>query len=141
MEDCFHLGAKALLWTSGKVLLLKRRNYWDIPGGRLERRESVLDGLHRELKEELGLKEVTGLFHVMLVLTNIRIPIQNGDVGLVLSVYQCEIPHFTPILSEEHDEFRWFIAEEAVEVLRDRYPPEFMLRILGPSGRGPSESD
>ena len=74
MEDCFHLGAKALLWRAGKVLLLKRRNYWDIPGGRIQKKEALLDALHRELEEEIGLKDVPGLFHFMMVFQVMKFP-------------------------------------------------------------------
>ena len=54
-EDCFHLGMKALIQRSdGKVLLLKQskqknNNLWDLPGGRIQRNESVLDALRREI--------------------------------------------------------------------------------------------
>ena len=126
MEDCFHLGAKALLWNEGKVLLLKRRNYWDIPGGRLEKKEPILDALYRELEEEIGLKNVPSLSHFMMILTSVRIPTSVGDVGLILSVYHCEIPSFNPRLSEEHDQFDWFTPKHAAEVLANRYPKEFI---------------
>lgn len=129
MEDTFHLGAKALLWNDGKVLLLKRKNYWDIPGGRVEKKESVLDALHRELQEEIGLIGLTGLSHFMMVLSSVRIPRPDGDVGLILTVYRCEIPPFTPQLSEEHTDFCWFSPEEAKAVLKDRYPPEFIQQL------------
>lgn len=60
-EDCFHLGVKVLILNpEQKVLLLERNHpikgiYWDILGGRLQRGESQMDTLFREIKEETGL--------------------------------------------------------------------------------------
>lgn len=59
-EDCFHLGVKALIFNEkNKMLLLERHHpskkmYWDIPGGRLLRGESLIETLIREVKEETG---------------------------------------------------------------------------------------
>ena len=45
-EDCFHIGAKALIWSAkGNVLLLLQRDpnkfngkeMWDIPGGEFKK--------------------------------------------------------------------------------------------------------
>ena len=59
MEDSYHLGVKALIRNErGEILLLKvnvakLRNatiaYWDIPGGRVQRGDTVETTLHREI--------------------------------------------------------------------------------------------
>jgi ADP-ribose pyrophosphatase YjhB (NUDIX family) len=53
--------AEALLERDGRVLLGRRafeprRGYWDLPGGFLEEGEEPLDGLRREVREELGIE-------------------------------------------------------------------------------------
>jgi 8-oxo-dGTP pyrophosphatase MutT (NUDIX family) len=55
------------LVRDGRVLLVHRSPYrsaypdvWDLPGGHLERGESELDGLAREMHEELGVQVATG---------------------------------------------------------------------------------
>jgi len=54
-EDCFHLGVKVLLYDSeGRVLLLKKGPYWDLPGGRLQKGETLMETLQREVEEETG---------------------------------------------------------------------------------------
>lgn len=59
-EDTFHLGVKALIRNPNKeILLLERKskfnkNYWDIPGGRLQKGESLLQTLKQEIAEETG---------------------------------------------------------------------------------------
>jgi len=52
--------AEALLERDGRVLLGRRaieprRGHWDLPGGFLEEGEEPLDGLRREVREELGI--------------------------------------------------------------------------------------
>lgn len=54
--------AAGLIWKNGKVLIAKRSEgghlggFWEFPGGKLERGESLEDCLEREIEEELGLK-------------------------------------------------------------------------------------
>lgn len=56
-------GAKALVPAAGRVLLVRERHadgtpFWTLPGGGVHREESLLDGLRRELVEELGCRAV-----------------------------------------------------------------------------------
>ena len=42
----------------GRVLLVQHtygKDYWHLPGGGVKRRESIVGGLHRELREEAGI--------------------------------------------------------------------------------------
>lgn len=58
LEDSFHLGIKVLLRNiEEKFLLLERAHktrgtYWDIPGGRIHKNESITEALKREIEEE-----------------------------------------------------------------------------------------
>ncbi len=64
------LGVRGLILDTDNRVLLVRHTYlpgWFFPGGGVKRRESVLDGLHRELKEEVGVRptvtaELFGLY-------------------------------------------------------------------------------
>lgn len=55
-----HVAAAALVNHAGAVLLTRRHDdshqggLWEFPGGKLEPGETVSEGLHRELREELG---------------------------------------------------------------------------------------
>lgn len=136
-EDCFHLGIKALILTpKGKVLLLKRHHpvkgiYWDIPGGRLQKGESQMDTLLREIKEETGLNNVCEVQPFMMALTNIRIPVLEGDVGLIFSIFLINISEsFNPILSDEHVDNEWCSLLTAAEKLKKQYPSEFIENII-----------
>ena len=66
-----------------------------------------------------------------MVLSNIRIPLKNGDdVGLILAVYACHIALPATIqLSDEHVAYNWFGPAEAAHLLAVKYPPEFIATI------------
>lgn len=144
-EDCFHLGIKALIRNEeGKILLLKvnpeklrRCNgyngeaYWDIPGGRIHRGDTVKETLRREVEEETGIKSIKSFKYFLMVLSNLRIPLQEGvDVGLILAAYICDVENVKEIkLSEEHSIWQWFTPQEASKLLEFKYPKEFTEKI------------
>lgn len=49
----------AIILKEGKILLVKKRETWILPGGKPERDESDLDCLAREINEELSGAELT----------------------------------------------------------------------------------
>lgn len=54
------LGVSVAIWRDGKVLLIQRgqdpwRGAWSLPGGRVERGETLAQAAARELMEETGL--------------------------------------------------------------------------------------
>lgn len=142
MEDKFHLGIKALITNKeNKILLLKvnkeklknhnDETYLDIPGGRIQIVDTVENTLKREIEEETGIKEIYNIKPVNMVLSNIRIPLEKENVGLILSVYACNIAENAKIkLSEEHTEYAWFTPEEAAKLLEYKYPTEFTDVVL-----------
>jgi 8-oxo-dGTP diphosphatase len=140
-EDCFHLGVKGLLQNhEGKLLLLQLRpkhieteikDYWDIPGGRIQKNESLESALKREVYEETGLQNITVIRPFLMALSSIRIPIQNGgDVGLIFATYLCEVLGNTSIhLSNEHTHFEWFEPSRAADMLARNFPLELTEKI------------
>jgi 8-oxo-dGTP pyrophosphatase MutT (NUDIX family) len=136
-EDCFHLGVKGLCLNSeGKVLLVECQRkksgekYWDLPGGRIQKGETVLGALQRELEEEVGLQNVQHEASLGMSLTKIRIPKQEGDVGLILALYSCKVPNgFIPVLGDGHTDYGWFSLEDAVGLLGPQYPSDLVQSI------------
>lgn len=135
-EDCFHLGVKALICNNEhKFLLLEKKiipkgTYWDMPGGRLQKGETLLETLQREIEEEIGLKHINKITYVNMHFTNIRVPFLDSNVGLIISVYKCNIlDAFTPKLSNEHINFGWFNLFQTIELLKNQYPPELINNL------------
>lgn len=142
MEDSFHLGIKALITnSSGEILLLKVNPealkkqtdpYWDLPGGRIDKGDTIEQTLLREVEEETGITRVENIVEVGMVLSNIRIPIGTSDVGLILGVYECKVNSDSVItLSDEHTEYKWFSPIEASALLKVKYPKNFTDKIAG----------
>jgi len=52
MHKSFHIAAKALIRSEGKLLLLRDGQFWDLPGGRIGDDENPKQTLIRELNEE-----------------------------------------------------------------------------------------
>lgn len=135
LEDSFHLGVKALIRNPNKEILLLERNpkfnktYWDLPGGRLQKGESLLDTLKREVKEEIGLEEMGQIQPFTMFLTDIRIPTNQQDVGLIFSIFLWDIHcTFSPQLSEEHISYKWCPPLECLEKLK-RFPNDFIEKL------------
>jgi 8-oxo-dGTP pyrophosphatase MutT (NUDIX family) len=140
-EEIFQLGIKAVVRNNhGQILLLqvnpaKLRNwqgdaYWDLPGGRIHKGATVLETLHREIREETGIGEIQDPRIITSVVANIRIPLGGDDVGLILMIYSCRVLDSVAIrVSDEHLEARWFEAIEAARLLTVKYPPEFTQAI------------
>lgn len=133
-EDNFHLGIKALIRNGrGEVLLLhvdpalvQGKEYWDIPGGRMQRGQSTEETLRREIEEETGVGDVKIGKHIGMVLSPIRLPFADGDVGLILGIYKCEISADANIIpADGMIEYAWLPPAEAAKRLSSKYPPEF----------------
>ena len=128
-EDNFHLGVKALIYNEKREILLLQKCFekWDILGGRIQKDESLEDALKHEVFEETGLANVIPVNLLTMALSNIRISVQNGDVGLVLAVYECHVVDATSILlSDEHVLFEWVDQDQAFELLID-----FPIELIG----------
>jgi 8-oxo-dGTP diphosphatase len=107
------LAVSAVIFRDGKVLLVRRarspaKDFYSLPGGRVEFGESLATALHREVREETGLEiEIIGLAGWREVL-----PGASGGGHYVIMSFATRWAAGEPALNEEHDDFKWLEPHE-----------------------------
>lgn len=116
-------GAVIELVGTDQILIVRRApeldwqpNEWEITYGRIDQGESVEQGLRREVREELGITDLT-LVQPMTCWHIYRGPVapENEVIGFT---YFATTPSNTVSLSSEHSEFRWVKPEEALTTIK-----------------------
>lgn len=102
------LAVSAAIFREGKVLLVRRarspgKGFHSLPGGRVEFGETLTEALHREVREETGLKiEIIDLAGWREVLPN-----QPGRGHYVVMSFAARWIAGEPVLNDELDAFSW----------------------------------
>lgn len=117
-----HLGANAIITCGGRLLLEKRRDsdIWGLVGGGVKKTESTLDGMRREIYEELGIrvsKEQLKKLDVYGEPGRVA-AFQDGSIWrMVIVVYGLEFDREPPMrISSESKELRFFSREEIANI-------------------------
>ena len=104
---------KGVCFIDEKVILLKNeRNEWDLPGGKLKKKEKVRDCLVREIEEELSI-----LVQPHRLLNALTIRVMN-TVEVFVVIYSC-LTHASIDqlrISEESFEIGTFTIEQLNEI-------------------------
>lgn len=113
----FRILTKGLIIKGNKILLLKRSedssfgaNLWDIPGGKLEFKETPEDTLIREIKEETDI-----IININRII-NTSTGIDNQEKKQYISIiYLCDYVSGEVKLDADHTEFQWVDLNEIDE--------------------------
>ncbi len=110
-----------------EFLIVKRadNNKWEFPKGHMESGEAEIDTLKRELKEEAGFTNfrVIDGFREVINYTTKRNTERMLVYYLVASSQEFKI-------SDEHTEFKWVIADEAVNYFKNSDRVEALKKAL-----------
>jgi len=112
----------------GRILVIKRLGFWDLPKGKVEKKESLQNAAVREVEEECGISGLSikepldSIFHIY------RSPFHPAPNNFVLKkttwfemLYEGnETP--VPQQSENIEEVRWFNRDELNEFYANTYP-------------------
>lgn len=111
---------KCCIIKDSKILVLKKtleegkndygKNLYDLPGGRLEYGEDLIEGLKREVLEETGLN-----ISDIKIIDGTSI-INKEKINLVILQYTAKYCSGEILLSEEHDSYEW------TETNKNKYP-------------------
>lgn len=113
MDTLFLIGPRATIYNTKthKVLLLQRNdgnNVWEIPGGKRENNEDIIDALKREVKEETGLTiNEYKLVYVSPIFENHPFLKPFLNIG-----YLCFVENSDVNISDEHIDYKWVDVED-----------------------------
>src|SRR5574343_580621 len=112
-SSALHVAVGVVRDTAGNILLTQRAKHahqgglWEFPGGKLEKDETVLQALQRELHEEVGIQ-------VQKAKPLIKIKHQYPDLQVLLDVWQ--VTAFDGTASAcEGQAMRWVAAQHLTE--------------------------
>lgn len=117
-----HLGANVILTCKGKLLLERRRDSdtWGLVGGGVKKRETELQAIAREVREELGIRIPQDRFDRLAVYGEPgRIAaFQDGSIWrMVVVVFGLDLPEEPEMtISAESRELRFFAKEELKDI-------------------------
>lgn len=118
----FKVALKAIIRNNDKILVLKRSNeedvfaeLWDIPGGKIEYGEKIVDGIKREVMEETGL-DVDVDFRPWSIWSFMTPAKERQTVGITLLA---QYKGGEVKISSEHTEFRWISPSEFASMSAD----------------------
>lgn len=105
----FYIGIKGIIKNeAGDVLILKdtSRGKWEVPGGRIDKGQSITDSFSREIEEELPGAKLVSLGEVIHVAQGDFLVEDGHKLFLVFHLAKVSLPDVLA-LSDEHSESAW----------------------------------
>ncbi len=108
----FKVTARCIMIRDGEILVQvsKHGDFYRLPGGRIRPEETILQGLRRELYEELGIEDPGDPTLSFIVESFYRR--RNGLVHEIGFYFTCEPPSGPVQPKEEHLKIAWVPIEE-----------------------------
>ena len=107
---------------SGKFLFIYRNEKWDLPKGRVEKKEILIDGAVREVMEETGVKDLIvkkNLNHTFHLFS------RNGKYKLKKTYWYLMTTSYNGVLEPQLDEgivkAEWKTKEEIPDLMKNAY--------------------
>ena len=115
MEKKYVANKAMIVNSEGKILLMRDAGVgdhansvgrWCIPGGRMERGETPMEALKREIREEVGVEiDVAKTRPIHVDIWGVGGDVENEPIIGIF--YLVEVGDAVPVLSEEHTEYLW----------------------------------
>lgn len=126
-------------WRDDEVLLIRRgreprKGQWSIPGGKVERFESLKDTALRELREETGVEARLGPLIEVYEIIEPGSEAHPEGFHLVLIDYVAEWMAGEPVAADDADEARFVAYEEALRLLIEDDLKDVVTRSRGLRG-------
>lgn len=124
-----------VLDEGGRILLQRRRDNgeWALPGGHVERGETIAEAALREIEEETACSaEIVRLTGVYSEPARTRIRYPDGELVEPVAVcFECRWVGGDPLPTEEASESRWFAPEEAASAIWANHAPRLSDALAG----------
>lgn len=127
-DEMYRLSCHAVITNDDGQILQLKATYadcgWGLPGGALDRGESIHDALNRECLEELGcplhMQYLSGVYY-------------HAAVNSHAFIFRCQLPEQAVIqLSDEHSAYHWFNLDQlsAVQQIRVKDCLDFTGHVI-----------
>ncbi len=107
----------------GKILIIKRRNRWDLPKGKVDRNEDFQQTAIREVNEECGIGDIKIIQPLLSTYHTYTVdgkPVLKKTLWFEMLYTGKGSPE--PQLKEKITEVRWFGKPDLGEVVKNTYP-------------------
>ena len=109
------VGVGAVVVDHDRLLLVRRgrgpaQGLWSVPGGKVERGETLMEAVVRELREETGLEGVCGR------LLGVAERIDDADHFVILDYEVTLVGHDEPVAGDDAAEVAWVALPEVVDL-------------------------
>jgi 8-oxo-dGTP pyrophosphatase MutT (NUDIX family) len=107
----------------GRILIIKRRNRWDLPKGKVDEQENFQQTAIREVSEECGISEIKIIQPLLSTYHTYKIdgrPVLKKTLWFEMLYIGTRKPE--PQLKEHITEVKWFDKSEFSEIIKNTYP-------------------